>query len=264
MRERRCKPVAVPAHIKDLIGDCRWSRNLVGMSGAALYRLSGIREWFLKCGRGRVAKDLVEEMARQSWLAQHVSVPAIQGFAYQPGSTWLLMDTLPGRTAYQIMETEPESREAVVEALAQFLLRLHAIPLADCPFTSRYVVRMAHAEQRLKAGLVDTEDFDAEHASWSAHQLWAALTTMLPLSEDLVVTHGDYSLDNMLLMDGVVQGCIDLGRVGVADRYQDLAILWNCLGEFGPSLQTHLLKCYGIAQPDLAKLRFHLMLDEFF
>ncbi len=162
------------------------------------------------------------------------------------------------------MEAEPESREAVVEALALFLQRLHAIPLSDCPFTSRYAVRMAHAEQRLKAGLVETEDFDAERAGWSADQLWAALTAMLPISEDLVVTHGDYSLNNMLLVDGVVQGCIDLGRAGIADRYQDLAILWNCLGEFGPSLQTHLFKCYGIAQPDLAKLRFHLMLDELF
>ncbi len=55
-----------------------------------------------------------------------------------------------------------------------------------------------------------------------------------------------------------------VGRVGIADRYQDLAILWNCLGEFSPSLQKRLFQKYGIDNPDMNKLQFHLMLDEFF
>ncbi|MCY3126397.1 hypothetical protein ECE26_17640, partial [Acinetobacter baumannii] len=42
---------------------------------------------------------------------------------------------------------------------------------------------------------------------------------------------------NLIFDEGKLIGCIDVGRVGIADRYQDLAILWNCLGEFSPSLQ---------------------------
>lgn len=61
---------------------------------------------------------------------------------------------------------------------------------------------------------------------------------LLPLASDPVVTHGDYSLDNLLPHEGDVVGCIDAGRVGIADRYQDVAILWNCVGEFGTALQT--------------------------
>ncbi|MEE6076968.1 phosphotransferase, partial [Avibacterium paragallinarum] len=64
--------------------------------------------------------------------------------------------------------------------------------------------------------------------------------------------------------EGKLIGCIDVGRVGIADRYQDLAILWNCLGEFSPSLQKRLFHKYGIDNPDMNKLQFHLMLDEFF
>ncbi len=45
---------------------------------------------------------------------------------------------------------------------------------------------------------------------------------------------------------------------------EDLAILWNCLGEFSPSLQKRLFYKYGIDNPDMNKLQFHLMLDEFF
>lgn len=55
---------------------------------------------------------------------------------------------------------------------------------------------------------------------------------------------------------------IDVGRLGVADRYQDLAILWNNLEEYG--LGAELLRAYGEAEPDETRLRFHLMLDELF
>ncbi|QJO00502.1 phosphotransferase (plasmid) [Klebsiella pneumoniae] len=74
----------------------------------------------------------------------------------------------------------------------------------------------------------------------------------------------DFSLDNLIFDEGKLIGCIDVGRVGIADRYQDLAILWNCLGEFSPSLQKRLFQKYGIDNPDMNKLQFHLMLDEFF
>ncbi|WP_395407342.1 phosphotransferase [Pseudoduganella sp. UC29_106] len=124
--------------------------------------------------------------------------------------------------------------------------------------------RLHKARARLDAGLVDEEDFDAERAGWSAARVWAEMTALLPLPPDPVVTHGDFSLNNLFLHHGEVAGCIDVGRAGVADRYQDLAILWNCLGEFGPSLQRRLFESYGIPRPDERRLRFHLMLDEFF
>jgi aminoglycoside 3'-phosphotransferase-1 len=59
-------------------------------------------------------------------------------------------------------------------------------------------------------------------------------------------------------------GFVDVGRAGVADRYQDLAILWSGLGEFEETLQQRLLTSYGIGVLDEHKLRFHLALDEFF
>lgn len=39
-------------------------------------------------------------------------------------------------------------------------------------------------------------------------------------------------------------------KVGMLDRYQDLAVLWNCLGEFVESLQNRLIEQYGVAEAD--------------
>lgn len=266
-REEACAPVAVPPCMAERIAGYRWSRDLVGESGAAVYRLHGnpgAPDLFLKHGRDAAAEDITDEMVRLRWLSARISVPAVAHFVGTSDEAWLLMTAVPGQTAYQLLEQQPDERIAIVDALATFLRQFHAIPTSDCPFTSDHAYRLARARARIDAGLVEEDDFDAGREGWSAKQVWDALQALLPLVPDPVVTHGDFSLDNLLLRDGVVVGCIDAGRVGIADRYQDLAILWNCLGEFGPYLQNRLLERYGIIDVDRAKLDFHLLLDELF
>jgi len=163
-----------------------------------------------------------------------------------------------------LLERDPGAGPAVVDALAAFLRRLHAIPVAECPFDDALEPRLAQARARIDAGEVDEADFDEERLGQTAEQVWTDLQAMLPLDFDRVVTHGDFTLDNLLIDGGEVVGCIDVGRAGIADRYQDLALLWNCLGEFGEAQQARLFAQYGIDQPDPQRLAFHLLLDELF
>jgi aminoglycoside 3'-phosphotransferase-1 len=151
-----------------------------------------------------------------------------------------------------------------VAALARFLRDVHALPLADCPFHAGHVLRLAEARRNVEAGRVATDDFDEERAGWTADAVLTEARALVPPAVERVVTHGDFSLDNVLVADGRVTGCIDVGRLGAADPYQDVAILWHNLAEFGPELQAHWLRSYGIAAPDARKLRFHLCLDELF
>lgn len=174
------------------------------------------------------------------------------------------MTAIPGQTAYQVMKARPNDRIAIVDALAMFLQRLHAIPVSDCPFISDHAYRLARARERIDAGLVDEEDFDDERKGWTAEHVWEAMQRLLPLASDRVVTHGDFSLDNIIVLDGEVVGCLDVGRAGIADRYQDLAILWNAIGEFDPRLQDRLLAQYGITDVDQRRLQFHVLMDELF
>lgn len=242
-------------------------RNVVGMSGGAVYRLcdtAGKPDLYLKQGSGSVATDITDEMVRLNWLGQYIPVPQVIAFTAQSDQAWLLMSALTGRTAYQRLTEEPEARPQIVDALAGFLRQIHTIPAQSCPFNSDHHLRLARAHQRLQAGLVDTDDFGTLYEGQTAQQVWDDITALLPLQTETVVTHGDFSLDNILIDGNTVTGCIDTGRVGLADPYQDLAILWDCLGEFSPALQDRLFPAYGITAPDQKKLRFHLGLDEFF
>jgi aminoglycoside 3'-phosphotransferase-1 len=266
-REEACAAISVPESMSAPLVGYEWARDNVGESGGAVYRLHGkldAPDLFLKHGRSSVAADVTDEMVRLRWLARHIPVPAVEGFVAMQDEAWLLMTALPGQTAYQLLEAQPDAHVGIVDALAAFLRRLHAIPVNECPFNSDHAYRLARARERIDAGLVEEDDFDDEREDWTAEQVWEAMQRLLPMPSDPVVTHGDFSLDNILMVDGEVVGCIDAGRVGVADRYQDLAILWNCLGEFDASLQNRLLEQYGIADVDERKLQFHLMLDEMF
>ena len=266
-REESCAAIPVPAGLSAEVTGYAWARNNVGESGGAVYRLhgkAGAPDLYLKHGLGAVADDLLDEMARLRWMEKHIAVPAVTYFVSAPGEAWLLMTALPGETAYQALEARPGDSMAAVDALAKFLRRLHAIPVSECPFNSDHTYRLNLARKRIDAGLVDEDDFDEERDGWTAEQVWQAMHQLLPFAPDPVVTHGDFSLDNLLMVDGEVIGCIDAGRAGIGDRYQDLAIVWNCLGEFGDTLQDRFLAQYGAPAPDQSKLQFHVMLDELF
>ncbi|KQS03229.1 aminoglycoside phosphotransferase [Sphingomonas sp. Leaf357] len=266
-REQPVRPVKTPTVLTDLLDGYDWSRDMVGESGDAVYRLrkTGVApDLFLKRAPAISVRDVAGEMVRLQWLRDHIAVPAVRAFFATPDEAWLLITALPGKTAYQWLESCPDQRPAIVDRLARLLRCLHAIPVASCPFNSDHQLRLGEARWRIDRGLVDVDDFDVERAGWSAEAVWVAMTEVLPMAPDPVVTHGDFSLDNILLADGAEAGCIDVGRAGVADRYQDLAILWHGLAEFGTALQRRLFDSYGIAEPDERKIRFHLMLDELF
>ncbi|VDM22420.1 unnamed protein product [Wuchereria bancrofti] len=266
-RETSCSRPRLNSNMDADLYGYKWARDNVGQSGATIYRLYGkpdAPELFLKHGKGSVANDVTDEMVRLNWLTEFMPLPTIKHFIRTPDDAWLLTTAIPGKTAFQVLEEYPDSGENIVDALAVFLRRLHSIPVCNCPFNSDRVFRLAQAQSRMNNGLVDASDFDDERNGWPVEQVWKEMHKLLPFSPDSVVTHGDFSLDNLIFDEGKLIGCIDVGRVGIADRYQDLAILWNCLGEFSPSLQKRLFQKYGIDNPDMNKLQFHLMLDEFF
>lgn len=256
----------MPTALGDLVAGYGVDPQNDGESGCSVLRLSAIgREpLFLKHGVGRFAVDLFDEAVRLAWLADRVPVPAIRQFVMDGNAGWLLTTALPGRTADRWLDDDSDALAEIVVLSAHFLRTLHKLPVDDCPFDAGHRVRMAAARRNVDAGLVDEGDFDVDHAGWSATQVWDELAGMLPIATDRVVTHGDFSMGNLLFHEGRVSGCIDVGRAGVADRHQDLAIYWHNLGEHGPDFQAAFLRTYGIDLVDHDRLHFHRCLDELF
>ncbi len=266
-REVRARMPALPPSLAARLDGYACWRNRVAASDAAVYRLCrpGAPDLYLKTGHGRAAQALMDEYARVAWSSGRLPVARVVHVERTGHRAWLLSQALAGRTAYEWAVDAPDRMPRIVAALAGFLRRLHALPAHLCPFQAHHLLRLAQARQRLDDGLIDAEDFDPSRHGWTPHEVWQELQEMLPLRADRVVTHGDFSLDNIVLDARCeVVGVVDLGRLGVADRYQDLSILWNNLSEFGEPAQRLFLARYGIRRPNRRKLAFHLCLDECF
>jgi aminoglycoside 3'-phosphotransferase-2 len=149
---------------------------------------------------------------------------------------------------------------------AAALAELHALPITDCPFDERLTVKLATASARLDAGEVDAAGFDIERTGRTQQSVWAELTAREPPAEDLVVTHGDACWPNFILRPDGTAAIIDLGRFGVADRHQDLALFIRSAGHNFPGLPIRALLATHYPGPaaEEAKLDFYRLLDEFY
>jgi aminoglycoside phosphotransferase len=69
------------------------------------------------------------------------------------------------------------------------------------------------------------------------------------LEEDLVFTHGDYCLPNIIIDEELceVVGFVDLGHAGIADRYHDVALCLRSIQyNIGEGYSQVLLNTYGL------------------
>ena len=171
----------------------------------------------------------------------------------------------------------PSPTPATVASLARALRTLHDLPVDTCPFDHRLAVTCARARTAVETDDVDEDDFDAERRGRTAVDLLAELEATRPAAEaaephDLVVSHGDACLPNLLVDPSTLRptGLVDLGRLGVADRHLDLALLRRSITtpdlneQYGAADAAALVAAYGLARADEGRLAFYRLLDEFF
>ncbi|MDK1704636.1 aminoglycoside 3'-phosphotransferase [Serratia rubidaea] len=254
-----------PPTWQPLLEQGRLERQHIGRSDADVFRLRRhAGDLFLKSERADAFSELPAEVEKLKWMRrQGLAVPEVVEFTRHAEHHWLLMSALPGRD----LASEPTlPPERLVAIMAQALRRLHALPYHGCPFDQRLSVQIPLAQQHLQAGLVDESDFDTSRLGKSAAELFATLLAERPApeTEDWVVTHGDPCLPNLMADGDRFSGFIDCGRLGCADRYQDLALASRSIGyNLGSDWVAPFFRAYGIV-PDEARLEYYRLLDEFF
>lgn len=252
---------------EQLIGSWIATPSPVGESGCGVLRLDdreGQTVAYLKHGKDALGDAVADEMIRLRWLNSRLPVPEIIRFVATQDECWLMTKALAGKSARALLDEDPDDLGIIVDALADFLRLIHELPTVECPFDARLERRLNEGHARIDAGLVNEADFDREQQGWSAEDVWKAIQAQLPLETDLVVTHGDFSLDNVLIEDGGITGCIDVGGAGLADRYHDLAICWRDLADYGSDAQARFLMRYGVGEGDRRKLETYQLLNELF
>ncbi len=228
-------PVPVPAAVRRLAAgedvDAVWVNQLGGVT----FRLGGTggRVRFCKWAPAGAALPLAEEVQRLAWAAPFTPVPRVLGSGADADGSWLLTAGLPGESA--VAPRWLAAPGVAVPALARGLRALHErLPVRECPFDWSVPHRLARA-----VGDVS--------------RLGPA-----PPVERAVVCHGDACAPNTLLgEDGAAVAHVDLGGLGVADRWADLAVATMSLGwNYGPGWEGVFLDAYGVA-PDARRTAYY-------
>lgn len=257
----------LPTDIQYFCAQGTWQEITVGCSGTQVFRITHFQEptCYLKIAVHPFEQELLAEKERLVWLQGRLPVPTVISYAIDNQHTYLLTSEMPGLMAYD--ERFAQDIPTVVRLLAEGLRMLHHVDITNCPFDETLSHKIVSAQERVRAGLVDELDFDEKRKGIHADTLLKQLLASQPKTEDIVFTHGDYCLPNILIDPESMKlsGIIDMGRAGIADRYLDLALAARSLPRnFGPGWEPLLWEAYGLETVDVAKIEFYQLLDEFF
>lgn len=257
-------PVAWPAAVQRLIAGAELQRDTVGESPCSVWHFERASErFFVKHSPAAYSGSTFcvrREAELIAWLQPHLRVPELLLSQGDEQGHTMVVRAVPGRPLAEWLQ-QPER---VIDAFAQALAELQAVPLADCPFDSRVALRLAELERLLARGHVAG---DAQVDAWpgvaSPAQLLAELQRRRP-AEDLVFSHGDLGDSNLFVDAQGRLAYIDLGRGGRADRWLDIAFACrNLREELGAAAVERLLARLPLPdEPD--KRRYFEALDELF
>ena len=258
-----------PEKIKKLIDNEPYQVDDVGMSDSTVILF---RDRVLKIQT--VSEESENEYNMMEWLQGRLPVPKVLGFDRQGNKNYLLMSKVPGEMA--CAESNLQNPEELAIRLAEALKLLWETDISGCPFVCNLDKKLEMAEYAVKHHLVDLDNVEpetfGENGFRDPEQLLDWLKTNRP-EEDLVLSHGDFCLQNVFLSEGRISSFIDLGKTGIADRWQDIALCYRSLkhnmeGKFGGKVwkdfRPEILFEKLEIEPDWEKLRYYILMDELF
>jgi kanamycin kinase len=197
------------------------------------------------------------ERERLAWARAYVAVPEVLEHGADDEGAWMVTRTMAGASA---VDARWLARPAeAVAAIGAGLRAFHdALPVAACPFSWSADDRLADVARR--AASIRPERWHPSHRHLDVPRAREMLAEPPPVDR-LVVCHGDTCAPNTLIADdGACNGHVDVGALGVADRWADLAVAtfsttWN----YGDGWERALLDAYGIA-PDEERTAYYRLL----
>ncbi len=255
---------SLPLNLVEISAGYTFRQIHLGLSPSKVFRLEALNKnsLYLKIAPRIPAFSLSDEKLKLEWLKNRLPVPEVLLFAEDESTDYLLLSEISGLPASA--DSLKTDVPRVIEQLVNGLKMIHSLPFEDCPFDSNVDSVIGIVRERISKNLIDTSDFDEERQGRTAEDIFRELIETKPSGEDLVFTHGDYCLPNVILKDKKLNGFIDLGNAGIADKYQDIALLTRSIKDnFSEEYEEKVFEIYGI-EPDWKKIHFYKLLDEFF
>ena len=234
----------------------------VGCSKARTYHIAdGGFEYYLKTAPIAASTISLEtEYRKTRWLGEFAPVAQLTQFVVRDGVEYFLSSAIEGKMSQDFCD-DPRG---IITLIAESLRRLHTIDIAKCPFDETLKVKLARAEEHVRNHSIDEDDFGPLTKGRSQSEVLLYLLQSDPGPDDLVVSHGDYCMPNIIVAEEAsrVSGFVDLGSLGVSDRHYDLAVASrSILRNYGAAFVPLFFDSYGF-EPDPKRIAYHQMLED--
>lgn len=175
---------------------------------------------------------LNHEYQIQKWIDSRIQVPKALKYVKEGATEYLITSGIEGTPVYQLQK---EQKEDGVRVLAEALKLIHSMNTKGCPLTSTI-------DDKIKLVKINADN--------PLKKRKLANLEKVNVSENIMLTHGDYCLPNILVTDdGNLGGVIDWDYGGLADQYVDfVSCLWSLKYNFGEGdWISQFLEEYGMS-----------------
>lgn len=250
-----------PKEIERYIRNKELKQETIGCSGSSVFSFT-YKDKTLYLKMQKTNEEFTHEQDIVRWLESRLPVPKIIVQCQENGYDYLLMTKVRGEMSCS--SEYLKNPEELVRLLADGIKILQEVEISDCKFECTIDNKLRRAKKLVDNKEVCMVDWEERTPFNSPEELYEYLALNKP-KEELVFSHGDYCLPNIFLEGGEITGFIDLGRAGIADKWQDIALAIRSI-EFNLKSDKYadlFFRCLGI-EPDYEKIKYYILLDELF
>ena len=255
---------SLPLKIKNRIDGLDYYKDTTGKSGAEVYIFD---EYVLKISS--LSFDIENEIKVSKLLKGKLPIAELVDSEIVENKVYLLKRKIIGKPlcSEEYMTNPP----LLFKLASQALKLLWSVDISSLDLQDTYKTIIDFGKKAYQNNLIDFTNCDKNVVEGfsSFDDIFTYLDKNKP-PKDNVLCHGDLCLTNIICKGDKIKGFIDLGLMGIDNRYHDIAILYrsikyNFLGYYGKSYQGFdddlLFKNLNL-QKDEEKIRYYLLLDE--
>ena len=178
--------------------------------------------------------NLKEEYERLKWIEGKLNTPRAYYYNEKDNIKYLIMEYKKGAPSFKF--------DDIGYQLGKALKQIHQVNIENCPFNK-------YSPEQLLSNFLDKLDsiypeIQDNYKDETKETVIEFMKENIPI--DKVLTHGDYSMPNILINDGEIS-FIDLGELGISTKYLDIYYLMKSLKiNKKEEIFEEFLKGYGI------------------
>lgn len=195
---------------------------------------SNHQEVILKIQYTENKNNLKEEYERLKWIDGKLNTPKAYYYNEKDNIKYLIMEYKKGTPSFKF--------DDIGYQLGKELKQIHQVNIENCPFNK-------YSPEQLLSNFLDKLDsiypeIQDNYKDETKETVIEFMKENIPT--DKVLTHGDYSMPNILINDGEIS-FIDLGELGISTKYLDIYYLMKSLKiNKKEEIFEEFIKGYGI------------------